>query len=226
MIRTFEHDLFAPVALTRIDGQPTGRVYEDSEGNRYNSVTNVIGKMTDKGALDKWIARVGTEEANRVKNLAAHRGTAFHNLAEKYLNNDANYKRGVMPVHLDSFSQIRPYLDQYIGKIYGIEHQMFSRTLKAAGTADLIAFWKDEIAIIDFKTSRKPKLPEHIKHYFLQATTYAMMVQELYGIEVERYAIVMAVDHSEPLIFEGDTDQYRSQVIDLFGRFNQANPIC
>ena len=55
-----------------------------------------------------------------------------------------------------------------IDNIHSLEGSMYSKQLGIAGTVDCIAEYNGELAIIDFKTSKKPKPREWIDHYFVQ----------------------------------------------------------
>ena len=121
-----------------------------------------------------------------------------------------------MPVNVFTFSEIRPLLDLHVGVVYGIEVPLYSHTLRCAGRTDCVAEWDGIPTIIDFKTSKRPKTEEWIQGYFLQATTYAIMMEELTGIAVPKYAIVVAVDGSEPQVFTGEIAKFKDRVLDIF----------
>jgi len=53
---------------------------------RIPSVTNIIGEMIPDPELDKWIKKVGKEEADKITEAASNRGTAFHFFFRKFLN--------------------------------------------------------------------------------------------------------------------------------------------
>lgn len=186
-------------------------------GIKYPSVTTILSALDTKW-LERWKARVGEEAAAEISGMAKTRGTAIHNLAEKYLMNDPDWWKGSMSINLSNFKKIREHLDRNVGEIYGIEMPLHSHVLKTAGTTDLIAMWKNTPAIVDFKTARNPKKEENIEHYFIQATVYSEMVKERFGLEINKIAIVMIVDHSEPLIFEKDPSDYLDRVNDIFVR--------
>ena len=194
------------------------RFYELPDGSLAMSVTTVLGNAMDKTGLLEWRKRVGEEEANRISTQAATRGTAIHLLAERYLLNEEDWKRNAMPANLFSFSEIRPILDANIGKVYAIEAPLYSYKLRAAGRSDCIADWNGVPSIIDFKTSRKPKEEKWIQSYFLQATTYAMMMYERTGLIIPQLAIVVAVDGSEPQIFVKKTGQFVTEVVQIFSK--------
>ena len=63
------------------------RFYEAPDGNKYPSITTVLGKQPGKQkGLREWRERIGEEQARIVSGKAARRGTAFHNICEDYLN--------------------------------------------------------------------------------------------------------------------------------------------
>lgn len=121
-----------------------------------------------------------------------------------------------MPIHVASFKKLQPYLDQHLGTIYGIELQLYSDELRAAGTMDLFGVWKNQLTIIDFKTSLRVKKQEHIGHYFVQATAYSMMLKEVYGIDVPRLCIMIMVDGHEVQLFEKDCQRFHALTKKIF----------
>ena len=213
--KLFEHQLLPNIDLPRveIDGK---RYYQLPDGSLAKSVTTAIGDSMDKKHLYEWRARVGEEEANKIANQAAVRGTALHSICEAYLMNELNYPKGTVPFNMFSFKQLRPYIDANINKVYGIEHRLYSTKLKAAGTADCICEWNNIPTIVDFKTSKKLKKEEWIQNYYLQATTYAMMVEELFNIHVPQFAIMITVDHENPQIFVKEKAPYVDRVLEIF----------
>ena len=60
------------------------RIY-DVAGYRLPSVTTVLGKTKDQQFLKDWKAKVGEQEAERIKNLSSKRGTAMHKFLEHYI---------------------------------------------------------------------------------------------------------------------------------------------
>ena len=65
---------------------PNGRIYRDTEGAIYYSVTRILKETSDsKAVLEAWVARLGEERAAQERNTAAERGTRMHNSAEYVL---------------------------------------------------------------------------------------------------------------------------------------------
>lgn len=193
----------------------SGRFYVTPEGNAYPSVTTVLGAASDKTWYDEWIARVGKEEAERITRQAGARGSAVHDLAEKYLLNNEEYTKGHMPANIFSFNQIKPHLDQNIGLIAGLELPLYSDFLRVAGRSDCIAKWKKKWSVIDFKTSRRKKKHEDIHNYFCQASAYSYMFYERTGKVIPQLVIIIMVDGEEPQIFEEKSKDWIPTFIEL-----------
>ena len=197
----FINDLIELPQLVRIDGEQ--RFYQTPDGNKYPSVTTVLSEMSDKTAIIAWRKRVGEEEANRVSGRATRRGTAIHSLLEKFVLNEEIDFSDTMPLNKTMYNQIAKYLQQTVDNVRSSEGQLFSHKLKIAGSVDLIASYKGEPAIIDFKTSTKPKRKEWIENYFLQATMYSYMLYEMTGLYYPKLVIMIALEEdSGPQIIE------------------------
>jgi hypothetical protein len=194
----------------------TGRVYYTPSGKAYPSVTTVLGSLS-KDAIDAWRKRVGEEEADKISGRASRRGEALHLACEKYLLNEmSDLKiRSMMPNIKQLFLQLRPELDNNIGKIYSIEQPLYSDKLKIAGRVDCIAYWNNRLSIIDFKTSTKEKLEENILNYFLQCTAYAEMFEELTNKTIETIVVAIAVEEGNPQIFIRQKYMYRTPLLQL-----------
>jgi ATP-dependent exoDNAse (exonuclease V) beta subunit len=216
MRKNFNHQLVTPILLETetIEGQ---RHYVLPDGiTKLKSVTTLLGEKLDKTALLEWRKKVGEEEAQRISNQAARRGTAIHGIAERYLLNESNYSKGEMPINVESFLPIKKALDDHVDNILGIELALYSKALGCAGRTDLVAEYDGKLSIIDFKTSRKLKEENWIESYFLQSTIYSMMFQRLYNMEVGQIVIMITVDHEkEPQLFVRDRCLYVDRVLEV-----------
>jgi len=216
--KTFKHN-FADKTELKDVYEDDKRFYILPDGSRVPSVTTVLSS-TSKDHIAQWRNRIGHEEANKITTQAKNRGTAIHTLAERYLLNVENYDADAMPINKFDFQPIRKLLDAHVDNIVGIEYPLYSYNLKTAGRTDLIAEWQGRPAIIDFKTSRKTKREDWIENYFLQATCYSLMVEELINIHVPELVILIAVDHEEPQIFHRKTADFTAKTLNLFKNFS------
>jgi hypothetical protein len=193
---------------------PTGRTYVTPEGNKYPSITTVLGHF-GKEAIQAWRKRVGEEVANKISTQAGTRGTAVHQLAEDYVNNKEDWSKGAMPSNLFTFNTIKPILDKHVDNIWAQEVPLYSDKFKIAGRVDCIAEFDGELCIIDYKTSRKPKKAEWIQNYFHQCAFYAAAFYERTGVSIKKFAIIIAVDDAEPQVFKGNTHDYLKSLLDM-----------
>ena len=201
--------------LERVDG-PEGRVYNTPTGKQYPSITRVTGMLTED-SIKQWRSRVGNEEANKISTKAANRGTRIHTLCENFLQDK--------PVEPDMFdvefwNEFKPYVDK-IDNIHALESKLYSDKLQVAGTVDCIGDYEGVPNIIDFKTSGKPKDINNIQHYFLQATAYSVMFEELTGIIIPDITILIGVDHDKPQIFQQKRSSFIRQLIDTRQKFKK-----
>tara|TARA_Y100001958_G_C21236151_1_gene562605 strand:+ start:2080 stop:2718 length:639 start_codon:yes stop_codon:yes gene_type:complete len=185
----------------------TGRTYKCPDGSSFNSVTTVL-KVLSEDAIQAWRRRVGEDVANKIGVRAANRGTAVHSIIERYLDNNIEYDKDVMPDVLSTFKDVQPILDEHISEILGLEAPLYSKHLKLAGRVDCVGVFDNKLSIIDFKTSRKIKKKEWIHNYFAQASAYAIMFEERTGIPVPQLVIIIAVDNEEPQVFIEKRDDW------------------
>lgn len=198
-----------------------GRLYVTPEGNKYPSVTTVIGATKKKSILE-WRKRVGEKEANRISSRAASRGTSLHSMNEDYLNNMFNedkYKDKVLPLFM--FKHLKPFLNK-INNIHVLEGALYSDKLKLAGRVDCIAEYENELAIIDFKSSTEPKKREWIENYIAQECAYAMMYYERTGIKVKKLVTLIACEDGEIQVFqEYDIMKYMKVLMEYIRAYEQ-----
>lgn len=210
------------------------RYYKTPDGSIYPSVTTVTSS-TKKDYIEAWKKRVGEAEAARVSRRASARGTDLHTICEDYTCNKVHYTRGMMPNIVEMFNTIKPLIDENVGTIYANEIALFSHELKTAGRTDMFCQFQGINTIVDFKTSSKIKKESDIEDYFIQATTYAMMLEEMYQgkLAIPQLAIIMAVanrgDSGQSggptgLLFVKPTYPYRTKVRKLFQEYHDANP--
>lgn len=180
------------------------RYYVTPEGNKYPSITTVLSAYNIKHIME-WRKRVGEEEANKISRQASSRGTRIHKLCEDYLENkEPEYKTFL---DREMFAKIKPSLHR-IDNVYAQELRMYSDHLRIAGTVDCVGYFDGKLSVIDFKTARKAKNKEDIENYFMQASGYAIMFEERFGIPVSQTVILIAVDDEEPQIFIEKRDNY------------------
>ena len=155
-----------------IDGVRYYSVPDEDELIKLVSISSITSHYNKQIFLD-WRKRVGNETADKITKAATPRGTDMHTLTEYYLKNEELPK--VPPISEFLFKISKGKLNK-ITNIRTLEGALYSKQLGIAGTVDCIAEYNNELAIIDFKTSKKPKPREWIEHYFVQAMAYGCML--------------------------------------------------
>ena len=181
-----------------IDGVRYYSVPDEDELLKLVSITSITSHF-NKEIFVNWRKKVGNEEADRITKAATSRGTDMHTLTEHYLKNE-NLPT-VQPISDFLFKIAKGKLNK-IDNIHALEGSLYSKELGIAGTVDCIAEYDGELAIIDFKTSKKPKPRNWIEHYFVQCMAYGCMLYELTGISVKKLVIIMSCENGECVIYE------------------------
>jgi genome maintenance exonuclease 1 len=184
-------------ALKRLD-LPTGRVYSLDGSTPVPSVTAILSATKDKQHLEAWAARVGQEEANRIKNEAATVGTHMHSVVERLLLNRPletprtwlqvkGYRMGYLLVE-----RFFPHVDE----VWGTEIPLLYPE-RYAGTSDCIGIYKGKPSIIDFKQTNRMKRRDWIEDYFVQLAAYAEAHNKQHGTDINQGVILMVAQDGE-----------------------------
>ena len=211
MFNHVELDL-QPLEREHIDGVRYYKIPDEDELLKLVSITSITSHF-NKEIFVNWRKKVGNEEADRITKAATSRGTDMHTLTEHYLKNEDLPE--VLPISGFLFKIAKGKLNK-IDNIYALEGPLYSKELGIAGTVDCIAEYDGELAIIDFKTSKKPKPREWIEHYFVQAMAYGCMLYEMKGISVKKLVIIMACENGECVVYE---EYDKSKYIKLLGEY-------
>ena len=159
------------------------------------SVTSILQATKseeDKAAIKNWVERVGSAEANRIKNEASNRGTSMHSYIEDFLRGRIN--ESFFESNEKYKNMAKEIIDKGIkGKleeIYGIETTLHYPE-KYAGTADLVGVYQGKEVIIDFKQANKPKKVDYIQDYFLQLGAYTLAHNVVYKSNITSGIILL-----------------------------------
>jgi genome maintenance exonuclease 1 len=149
-----------------------------------------------------------------ITSVTSHFNKDMHTLTEHYLKNDEELP--TVPPISDFLFKIAKGEINKIDNIHALEGSLYSKQLGIAGTVDCIAEYNGELAIIDFKTSKRPKPREWIEHYFVQCMAYGCMLYELTGLSVKKLVIIMACENGECVVYE-ETD--KTKYIKLLSKY-------
>jgi CRISPR/Cas system-associated exonuclease Cas4 (RecB family) len=195
------------------------RYYDVTDGEKLLklvSITSVTSHF-NREIFVKWRKRVGEDEAQKITKAATSRGTDMHSLVENYLYNKTLPAVPPLPDFL--FKIAKAELNK-INNIHCLEGPLYSLQLGVAGTTDCIAEYDGELAVIDFKTSKKPKPREWIENYFVQAMFYGMAYYEMTGTPIKKLVIIMACEDGESVVYEeSDLKKYMKLVVQYIKKF-------
>ena len=184
-----KNNKYSYLQSTRIEDHGT-RLY-DVNGTRLPSVTTILARTKDQKFLKDWKAKVGEQEAERIKNLSSRRGTSMHKFIECYVE-DVGYD------DLTGLGQEAKAMAEKIIEIglapveeyYGSEVTLYYPGLYA-GSTDLVCLHNGKESIVDFKQANRPKREEWIDDYKLQIAAYAMAHDYVHGSNIEQGVIMV-----------------------------------
>jgi CRISPR/Cas system-associated exonuclease Cas4 (RecB family) len=204
--KIFKHDFLHEFDAYNVDS-PAGRVYVTPDG-KFPSVTSFLGAVTDKSFLIKWKEKLGEEAADIESKRCTDRGTGVHLSLEYLLRNTPDPLHAGIYKHM--YNQLAVDLSINLECVMGLEIPLWSKKiLGLAGRVDCVGIYKGEISIVDFKTSTKFKRIEHITNYILQCCCYAIMVEEMYSIPIDKLVIMIALESAiKPQIFTASKRDY------------------
>ena len=183
----------------QITDHETGtRVYEINN-YRLPSVTTILGATKNQQFLKDWKAKVGEQEAERIKNLSSRRGTAMHKFIESHVEG-VGYD-DLTEVGQEAKPMAKKIIEMGLTPVeeyYGSEVMLHYPGLYA-GSTDLVCLHDGVETIIDFKQANRPKNKDWIDDYFLQLAAYGMAHNHVYNTKIQGGVILMC---SPELVFQ------------------------
>jgi genome maintenance exonuclease 1 len=213
--------------LDRQDGGGQGRVYVDDVGNKIPSVTTILSKTKDMTHLIAWKKRIGEDKAKQITEESAGLGTTMHAHLEAYVLGEPrpggnNYGR-LMAERMADTVIAEGLID--VDEVWGVESHLYYENLWA-GTTDLVGMYMGRPAIMDFKTTIRPKKREWVEDYRLQLAAYAMAHNNIHGTNIDTTVVFMVSRECEfqkfvwsGHEFEESTMLWSQKVADYYDRF-------
>lgn len=181
---------FQYISGKQITDEQTGKRVYEVDKYRLPSVTTILGATKNQDFLKKWKARVGEQEAERIKNHSSKRGTAMHKFLECYV--EGTGYDDLTGIGQEAKSMAQKVIEVGLAPVeewYGSEVTLYYPGL-FAGSTDLVCRHNGMDTIIDFKQSNRPKKEEWIEDYYLQIAAYCMAHDYVYGSQI-RQGIIM-----------------------------------
>ena len=171
-----------------------GKRHYEIGNDKLPSVTTILSQTQSeekKKSLADWRAKMGPEAADKVKDVAATRGTAMHRYLEAYIDGTGHKDLTALGVQAETMANkiIESGLKD-LGEVWGSEVTLHYPGLYA-GQTDVVGVYDCQPAIIDFKQTNKPKKREWINDYFEQLGAYCMAHNYVYGTKIQSGIILM-----------------------------------
>lgn len=189
------------------------RVYLTPDGESLPSVTTILSATKDMTHLNEWKKRIGEEKARQITTEASGVGTAMHSNLERFLVG-MQRQPGNNPVHV----QANKMADEIINKglvdvneFWAIEQSLYFPGLYS-GTTDLVAVYKGNPSICDYKQTNKPKKEEWVEDYKIQLIAYIMAHNEVYGTDIREGHVFMcsrACEYQQFDLWPQDFNKYQ-----------------
>jgi hypothetical protein len=161
------------------------RVYLTPDGERLPSVTTILSATKDMTHLNEWKKRIGEEKAQQIVTEASGVGTAMHSNLERYICG-MQRQPGNNPVHVQANAMADQIIKNGLSdvtEVWAMEQSLYFPGLYS-GTTDLVAVYKDNPCIADYKQTNKPKKEEWVDDYKIQLVAYILAHNEVYGTDI------------------------------------------
>ena len=179
------------------------RFYEIDEERAYPGITTVLGNTVppEDNWVEKWRSRVGHAKADKIRDDAAQRGKNVHLMLERKVRGEDPKVEEFPPEHVKVFTSLKVELSK-VNTVYGQEVVLYSDVFEVAGRCDMVAEYRGELSIVDYKTSTRFKSADEIGDYWLQTTFYALAHNEMFGTDISKLVIMMGVENKLPMCFK------------------------
>lgn len=200
----------------------SSRHYLTESGQKVASVTTILSKTKDPAPLIAWRKRIGDAAADQITKEATSLGTLMHTHLENWIKGEqrpGGTNFGRVMAHKMADEIIAQGLC-HVDEVWGIEVPLMFETFWA-GTTDLVGVYKGEPAIMDFKTTIKPKTRERADDYRLQTVAYAMAHNATFGTNIRKMVIFMCSRDFQYQQFEFGLDDFEQDQMDWLARVDQ-----
>ena len=197
----------------------------DIGNTKLPSVTTILQATQPeekRKSLEAWKQREGLEQAEKIKNEAANRGSIMHRVIEGYLLgqrhadlSDLGRQAGVMAEIIYNEG-----LKDHMQEIWGTEVTLYYPGLYA-GASDLVGIYDGRESIMDFKQANKPKRKEWITDYFLQLAAYATAHNQVYNTNINSGTILMCTKDNYFQKFIVSGNEFQRHMWDWLRRVDQ-----
>ena len=206
-----------------------GRRHYEIGTDKLPSVTTILSQTQSeekKKSLANWQARMGQQNADRIRDISAMRGTAMHTYLEGYINNTPHLDLTAVGKEAGRMANI--VIESGLGdleEVWGSEVTLYYPGLYA-GQTDVVGIYGGREAIIDFKQTNKPKQREWIDEYFVQLPAYAMAHNQVYDTKIQSGIILMCSKDGFFQKFEVSDKEFQGYMYTFLKKIDQYYANC
>ena len=197
------------------------------------SVTTILSMTrseSEKASLEAWKAKMGADLADKVRDLAAARGTAMHGIIEAYLlarNNLELFEQEKEKTNAQKMADliISDGLKNKLSEINGVECTLHYPGPKGfGGTADLIGVYENIPSVIDFKqkNSIMKESYDSLQTYLTQLGGYSLAHNTVYGSSITQGVILLATPDLVFQVFRINNEkliEYQNKFLDRVDQY-------
>jgi ATP-dependent exoDNAse (exonuclease V) beta subunit len=191
------------------------RVYLTPDGEKLPSVTTILSATKDMTHLNEWKKRVGEQKAQQIVTEASGIGTAMHSNLERFI---AGLKRqpGNNPVHVQANAMADIIINnglKDVNEVWAMEQSLYVPGLYS-GTTDLVAVYKGNPSICDYKQTNKPKKEEWVEDYKMQLVAYILAHNAVYKTNIREGHVFMCsrdLQYQQFDLWPKDYDEYEEK---------------
>ena len=199
------------------------RVYLTPDGDSLPSVTTILSATKDMTHLNEWKKRIGEEKAQQIVTEASGVGTAMHSNLERFICG-LQRQPGNNPVHVKANAMADVIINHGLSKVnevWAMEQSLYFPGLYS-GTTDLVAVYKDNPCIADYKQTNKPKKEEWVDDYKIQLIAYILAHNEVYGTDIREGHVFMCsrdLQYQQFDLWPDDFDKYQEMWLDKVDQY-------
>jgi genome maintenance exonuclease 1 len=197
------------------------------------SVTAILSMTrseSEKESLEAWKTKMGADFADKVRDLAAARGTAMHGIIEAYLlarNNLELFEQEKEKTNAQKMADliISDGLKNKLSEINGVECTLHYPGPKGfGGTADLIGVYDNIPSVIDFKQKNSIMKESYnsLQTMFTQLGGYSLAHNTVYNSSITQGVILLVTPDLVFQVFRINNEkliEYQNKFLDRVDQY-------
>jgi genome maintenance exonuclease 1 len=204
------------------------RVYLTPDGESLPSVTTILSATKDMTHLNEWKKRIGEEKAQQIVTEASGVGTAMHSNLERFICG-LQRQPGNNPVHVQANAMADEIIKKGlsdVNEVWSMEQSLYFPGLYS-GTTDLVAVYKGNPSVVDYKQTNKPKKEEWVDDYKIQLIAYILAHNEVYGTDIREGHVFMCsrdLNYQQFDLWPDDFNKYQDLWLNKVEDYYSKNP--